>query len=88
MYQKHAPANRVLAFRDCFMGRSITMCQIGDTAEYRQGVPLSTLVDYMPFWDSVEAARIGKTKFIDGAVAKLTEYSEVSKTLGNCPASV
>lgn len=73
-YQKHAPANRVIAFRDCFMGRSITMCQIGDTAEYRQGVPLSTLVDYMPFWDAVEAARIGKAKFIDNAVAQLNEY--------------
>ena len=33
------------------MGRSITMSQIGDTAAYRQGLPLSTLVDYMPFYD-------------------------------------
>src|SRR5688500_18342995 len=26
-YQKHAPAPRVIAFRDCFMGRTVTMSQ-------------------------------------------------------------
>ena len=31
-YQKHAPASRVIAFKDCFMGRSVTMSQIGDFA--------------------------------------------------------
>lgn len=76
-YQKHAPANRVIAFKDCFMGRSVTMCQIGDTAAYRQGVPLSTLVDYMPFYDEAEAERLGGPgKFIEVAVARLREYIE------------
>lgn len=73
-YQKHAPANRVIAFKDCFMGRSITMAQIGDTADYRQGIPLSTLVDYMPFYDAVAAEKMGKAKYIEGAVAQLQEY--------------
>lgn len=73
-YQKHAPANRVIAFRDNFMGRSVTMCQIGDTSAYRQGVPLSTLVDYMPFYDEVAAERMGQTRFIDTAVAQLDQY--------------
>lgn len=69
-------APRVIAFRDCFMGRSVTMSQIGDTAAYRQGIPLSTLVDYMPFYNPVEAEKIGKTKYIDGSVARLMEYIE------------
>jgi len=73
-FQKHAPACRILAFKDCFMGRSTTMAQIGDTSDYRQGLPLNTLVDYMPFWDAVAAERMGKAKFIDGAVAQLNEY--------------
>ncbi len=73
-YQKHAPAPRVIAFKDCFMGRSVTMSQIGDAAGNRQGLPLSTLVDYMPFWDPVAAREMGKTKYIDGAVRKLREY--------------
>ena len=73
-YQKHSPANRVIAFKDCFMGRSITMCQIGDTAEYRQGVPLSTLVDYMPFFDQAQCDAVGVKKYIDSAVWQLTQY--------------
>lgn len=84
-YQKHAPASRVLCFRDCFMGRSVTMCQIGDAADYRQGIPLSTLVDYMPFWDAIAAERMagggaggsnaaGKKRYIDMAVEHLLQY--------------
>lgn len=74
-YQKAAPAGvRVLAFKDCFMGRTVTMAQIGDTADYRQGIPLSTLVDYMPFWDAVAAERMGKKRFIDMCVDHLVQY--------------
>lgn len=76
-YQKHAPASRVLAFKDCFMGRSVTMCQIGDAADYRQGVPLSTLVDYMPFYDTGAVERMGpggKKRFIDMSVDHLMQY--------------
>jgi 4-aminobutyrate aminotransferase-like enzyme len=50
-YQKNAPASRVIAFDDCFMGRSVTMAQIGDSAAGRVGMPLSTQVDYVPFYD-------------------------------------
>lgn len=50
-FQKAAPASRVIAFDGCFMGRSVTMCQIGDSSGNRAGVPLSTLVDYLPFYD-------------------------------------
>lgn len=75
-YQKNAPANRVIAFRDCFMGRSVTMCQIGDTAGYRQGIPLSTLVDYMPFYSEVEAREVGQARHIDACVKRLREYVE------------
>lgn len=73
-YQKHSPASRVIAFRDCFMGRSVTMCQIGDAAAYRQGVPLSTLVDYMPFYDELAAERMGRTRHIDLCLAHLDQH--------------
>ena len=75
-YQKHAPASRVIAFKDCFMGRSVTMSQIGDSAANRIGVPLSTQVDYMPFYDSVTAERMGKKKYIDMSVWHLMQYIE------------
>ena len=75
-YQKHAPASRVIAFKDCFMGRSVTMSQIGDAAGNRVGLPLSTLVDYMPFYDPVAARDMGKTRYIDSAVKQLQALVE------------
>ncbi len=57
IYQKNQPADRVLAFEGCFMGRSVAMCQVGDSAAYRQGVPTTIDIDYMPFFDEAEAAR-------------------------------
>ncbi len=73
-YQKHAPASRVIAFQDCFMGRTVTMAQIGDSAGARVGIPLSTQVDYMPFFDEVEAEAVGLAKYIDGALVRLQEF--------------
>jgi len=49
--QKTNAAPRVIAFQDCFMGRSTTMTQIGDGPAYRQGVALNVQVDYMPFYE-------------------------------------
>lgn len=49
--QKTGGAPRVIAFADCFMGRTTTMAQIGDSAGGRGGIPLNTHVDYMPYWD-------------------------------------
>jgi len=73
-FQKHAPASRIIAFKDCFMGRTITMSQIGDAAGNRVGIPLSTLIDYMPFYDEVAAERMGHTRFIDMALMHLQQY--------------
>jgi 4-aminobutyrate aminotransferase-like enzyme len=80
-YQKHAPASRVLAFKDCFMGRSVTMSQIGDAAGNRVGIPLSTQVDYMPFYDALAAERMGpgasgQKRYIDMCVWHLQQYIE------------
>lgn len=79
-FQKHAPASRVLAFSHCFMGRSTTMAQIGDSAGGRDGIPLSTQIDYMPFFDKA-LKRINKagdfsatTQAIDYAVSQLEEF--------------
>ncbi len=73
-YQKNAPASRVIAFKDCFMGRTVAMAQIGDAAANRVGIPLTTLVDYMPFYSEVEAEQVGVGKYIEGAVRQLEEY--------------
>jgi 4-aminobutyrate aminotransferase-like enzyme len=68
-YQKTNAAPRIIAFNDCFMGRSTTMAQIGDTPGYRVGIPLSIPVDYMPFYDP----DLGRES-IDLAVRRLRQY--------------
>ncbi|MDE0887983.1 MAG: aminotransferase class III-fold pyridoxal phosphate-dependent enzyme [Phycisphaerales bacterium] len=55
--QKTNGAPRVIAFQDCFLGRSTTMAQIGDSAAGRVGIPLNTHVDYMPFYDPAMGER-------------------------------
>jgi 4-aminobutyrate aminotransferase-like enzyme len=51
MQAKDGRSPRILAFADCFMGRSLTLSEIGDNAAGRVGLPLRMLVDYMPFYD-------------------------------------
>lgn len=70
-YQKMNAAPRVIAFADCFMGRSTTMAQIGDSAAGRAGLPLSVQVDYVPFFDAALARRSGDAAAIDSSVRQL-----------------
>jgi 4-aminobutyrate aminotransferase-like enzyme len=70
-YQKTGGAPRVIAFDDCFMGRSTTMAQIGDAAAGRGGLPLNVQVDYVPFYDAVAAGREGEAAVIERSVAQL-----------------
>ncbi len=66
--QKTKSAPRVIAFNDCFMGRSTTMSQIGDAPAYRQGLVQNVLVDYIPFYDP----QLGSLS-TDAAVAQLKQ---------------
>ncbi len=74
-----AGAHRVLAFKDCFMGRSLSMLSVGDSHAGREGMPINIAVDYMPFYDQTIVDRMGggpsgKKRFIDMAVAHLDQY--------------
>lgn len=76
---KFTPTMRVLAFQDCFMGRSINMAQLGDNHQGREGLPNGIMVDYMPFWNPAAAERMGggaagKKWFIDMSVMHLEQY--------------
>jgi acetylornithine aminotransferase len=51
IYQKRAPANRFFAFEKCFAGRTLGMAWVTDKAAYRQGLPKTLDVDYIPFYD-------------------------------------
>lgn len=76
---KASSQQRVIAFKDCFMGRSLTMANVGDNHAGREGLPGGIPADYMPYWDpfAVEAlggGSKGKARFIDLAVQRLLEY--------------
>ncbi|MBI4962902.1 MAG: aminotransferase class III-fold pyridoxal phosphate-dependent enzyme [Desulfomonile tiedjei] len=51
IFQKKYPADRILAFEGCFMGRTLALSQITDKAAYRECLPPSLSVDYVPFFD-------------------------------------
>lgn len=68
-FQKKYPANRLLAFKGCFAGRTTTFSQITDKAAYRNGIPLNLPIDYVPFYNPNEPE-----KSTQQAVRKLEEY--------------
>lgn len=51
-FHKRQPAHRVIAFEKCFMGRTMTVAQITDKAAYRDGLPKTLMVDYLPFYNA------------------------------------
>ena len=51
-FQKHAPADRILAFERCFAGRTLALSQLTDKAKNRIGLPQTVNVDYIPFFDA------------------------------------
>ena len=50
IFQKHAPADRILAFSHCFTGRTLAMASLTDKAAYRSGLPETIKVGYLPFY--------------------------------------
>lgn len=50
-FQKQFPANRLLAFDHAFTGRTLFLSQITDKPSYREGLPSTAQVDYVPFYD-------------------------------------
>jgi acetylornithine/N-succinyldiaminopimelate aminotransferase len=52
IFQKRFPANRFFAFEKCFAGRTLGMAWVTDKAAYRQGLPKTLDVDYIPFYDA------------------------------------
>lgn len=51
IFQHKHPANRILAFEKCFMGRTLSMAQVTDKPAYREGLPKNLHVDLIPFFD-------------------------------------
>lgn len=69
LFQKHAPADRMLAFSRCFTGRTLAMSSLTDKAAYRDGLPEAVKVGYLPFFKSRD-----KQKSIDSAIKHLDNH--------------
>jgi 4-aminobutyrate aminotransferase-like enzyme len=50
-FQKNFPASRLLTFEKCFAGRTLALSQLTDKPGFREGLPLTYDVDYIPFYD-------------------------------------
>lgn len=73
LFQKTFPANRILAFEGCFMGRTLALSQVTDKAAYRDGLPSSLFVDYVPFFDPEQPEESTK-RAVDCLEHYLTRY--------------
>jgi 4-aminobutyrate aminotransferase-like enzyme len=51
IFQKHAPADRLIAFERNFAGRTLTLAEVTDKPAYRDGLPLRGNVLLVPFYD-------------------------------------
>ncbi len=51
IYQKHAPADRIVVFEGAFSGRTTTLAELTDKPGFRQGLPLRGNVLHVPFYD-------------------------------------
>ncbi len=52
IFQKNFPADRLLAFSHCFMGRTLALSHATDKPGGRDGLPQTLNVDYIPFFDA------------------------------------
>lgn len=51
IFQKHAPADRIVVFENAFHGRTLATAEMSDRPAYREGLPLRGNVLQVPFYD-------------------------------------
>jgi acetylornithine/N-succinyldiaminopimelate aminotransferase len=61
VFQKHAPADRVIVFEGAFAGRTLAMSELTDRPGYREGLPLRGNVLHVPFFDPSDPQSIERS---------------------------
>jgi len=61
IFQKHAPADRVIVFEGAFAGRTLAMSELTDRPGYREGLPLRGNVLHVPFFDPSDPQSIDRS---------------------------
>lgn len=54
VYQKHPARARLLAFENCFAGRTLALNQLSDKPANRVDLPQNMHIDYIPFYDAMQ----------------------------------
>jgi 4-aminobutyrate aminotransferase-like enzyme len=54
IFQKHAPADRIVVFEGAFAGRTTTLAELTDRPDFREGLPLRGNVLHVPFFDPAD----------------------------------
>jgi 4-aminobutyrate aminotransferase-like enzyme len=52
VFQKRAPADRIVVFERGFAGRTLATAELTDKPEFREGLPLRGFALHVPFWDA------------------------------------
>jgi 4-aminobutyrate aminotransferase-like enzyme len=63
IWQKHAPADRIVVFEGAFAGRTTTLAELTDKPAFREGLPLRGIALQVPFFDP--AARDSVARSLD-----------------------
>jgi len=53
-FHRHRPADRILAFEGGFAGRTLALAWVTDRPAYREGLPPTVAVDYVPFFEPTD----------------------------------
>lgn len=72
IFQKHAPADRVVVFERAFAGRTLAMSELSDRPAFREGLPLRGNVLHVPFYDPRDARSTRRS--LDALDAHLERY--------------
>lgn len=72
--QKKAPATKILAFENCFAGRSTAMQEVTDSPGYRQGQPIYGEVHYAPFYDPALGLDVSVSRTLHRMKAELERF--------------
>ncbi len=68
IFQKHAPADRIVVFENAFHGRTLATAEMSDRPGFREGLPLRGNVLQVPFFDP------DREDSIEHSVAVLEEH--------------
>jgi len=72
IFQKRAPADRIVVFEHGFAGRTTTLAELTDKPSFREGLPLRGNVLHVPFYDCTD--RRSTTRSVATLDAHLARY--------------